>query len=77
MGAVGVGATIYFGSEESGRQIVEIAEAFDYAHELGMCTVLWCYVRNNAFKKTVKTITLPPTSLVKQIISVSRYKPIS
>ena len=54
MGAVGVGATIYFGSEESGRQIVEIAEAFDYAHELGMCTVLWCYVRNNAFKKEGK-----------------------
>ena len=54
MGAVGVGATIYFGSEESGRQIVEIAEAFDYAHELGMCTVLWCYVRNNAFKKDGK-----------------------
>lgn len=54
MGAVGVGATIYFGSEESGRQIVEIAEAFEYAHELGMCTVLWCYIRNNAFKKDGK-----------------------
>lgn len=51
MGAVGVGATIYFGSEESRRQIVEIAEAFDYAHELGMATILWCYVRNDAFKK--------------------------
>ena len=51
MGAVGVGATIYFGSEESGRQIVEIAKAFDYAHELGMTTVLWCYIRNSAFKK--------------------------
>ncbi|MEO6189115.1 MAG: class I fructose-bisphosphate aldolase [Saprospiraceae bacterium] len=50
MGAIGVGATIYFGSEESGRQIVEIAEAFEHAHELGMCTVLWCYVRNSAFK---------------------------
>ncbi|MCD7978451.1 MAG: class I fructose-bisphosphate aldolase [Tannerellaceae bacterium] len=51
MGAVAVGATIYFGSEESRRQIVEIAEAFEYAHELGMATILWCYLRNNAFKK--------------------------
>lgn len=54
MGAVGVGATIYFGSDESGRQIVEIAKAFEYAHELGMCTVLWCYIRNSAFKKDGK-----------------------
>lgn len=51
MGAVAVGATIYFGSEESKRQIVEIAKAFDHAHELGMATVLWCYLRNSAFKK--------------------------
>lgn len=51
MGAVAVGATIYFGSPESKRQIVEIAEAFELAHELGMATVLWCYIRNNAFKK--------------------------
>lgn len=51
MGAVAVGATIYFGSEESRRQIVEVAEAFEYAHELGMATVLWCYLRNDAFKK--------------------------
>ena len=51
MGAVAVGATIYFGSEESGRQIVEVAKAFEYAHELGMATVLWCYLRNNGFKK--------------------------
>lgn len=51
MGAAAVGATIYFGSEESGRQIVEVAEAFQYAHELGMATVLWCYLRNNQFKK--------------------------
>ena len=50
MGAVAVGATIYFGSEESRRQLVEVAEAFEYAHELGMATVLWCYTRNNAFK---------------------------
>ncbi len=49
MGAAAVGATIYFGSEESGRQIVEVAEAFQYAHELGMATVLWCYIRNEAF----------------------------
>jgi len=49
MGAVAVGATIYFGSEESDDQIIEISEAFDTAHELGMATVLWCYVRNEAF----------------------------
>jgi len=51
MGAAAVGATIYFGSDESGRQIVEVAEAFHQAHELGMATVLWCYIRNSAFKK--------------------------
>jgi class I fructose-bisphosphate aldolase len=51
MGAVGAGATIYFGSEESNRQITEVTEAFQFAHELGMFTVLWCYLRNNAFKK--------------------------
>src|SRR4028119_2185088 len=51
MGATAVGATIYFGSDESARQIVEVAKAFEYAHELGMATVLWCYLRNSAFKK--------------------------
>ncbi|HAC15457.1 MAG TPA: class I fructose-bisphosphate aldolase, partial [Bacteroidetes bacterium] len=51
MGCAAVGATIYFGSEESSRQIVDVAEAFAYAHELGMATILWCYTRNNAFKK--------------------------
>jgi class I fructose-bisphosphate aldolase len=51
MGAVAVGATIYFGSEESSRQIQEIAEVFQYAHELGLVTVLWAYLRNSAFKK--------------------------
>ncbi len=51
LGAVAVGATIYFGSPESNRQIVEIAEAFEAAHELGMATVLWAYLRNPAFKK--------------------------
>jgi len=51
MGAVAVGATIYFGSEESSRQIEEVSQAFERAHELGMFTVLWCYLRNNAFKK--------------------------
>ena len=50
MGAAGVGATVYWGSEESRRQLQEISEAFAQAHELGMFTVLWCYVRNNAFK---------------------------
>ncbi len=51
MGAVAVGATIYFGSEESTRQIQEVSAAFEYAHELGMATVLWCYLRNSGFKK--------------------------
>ncbi len=51
MGAAAVGATIYFGSEESNRQIIEVSEAFQYAHELGMATILWCYLRNPAFKK--------------------------
>jgi class I fructose-bisphosphate aldolase len=51
MGAAAVGATIYFGSDQSGRQIIEISQAFAQAHELGMATVLWCYLRNNAFKK--------------------------
>ncbi|WP_269536962.1 class I fructose-bisphosphate aldolase [Cerasicoccus fimbriatus] len=51
MGAVAVGATIYFGSEESNRQIIEVSEAFHRAHELGMATILWCYLRNPAFKK--------------------------
>jgi len=49
MGAAAIGATVYFGSEESARQIVEIAEVFDKAHELGMATILWCYLRNPAF----------------------------
>lgn len=50
MGAAAVGATIYFGSEESARQIVDVAEAFAYAHDLGLATILWCYLRNSAFK---------------------------
>lgn len=54
MGCAAVGATIYFGSAESGRQIVEVAKAFQMAHELGMATVLWCYLRNNAFKTKEK-----------------------
>lgn len=51
MGAAGVGATIYFGSEESDRQIEEVSEAFERAHQLGLFTILWCYLRNNGFKK--------------------------
>ena len=51
LGAAAVGATIYFGSQESDRQIIEVAKAFEYAHELGMATVLWCYLRNSEFKK--------------------------
>lgn len=54
MGCVAVGATIYFGSEESSRQIVEVSRAFAHAHELGMATILWCYLRNNAFKTKKK-----------------------
>lgn len=51
MGAVAVGATVYFGSPESRAQLVEVAGAFERAHELGMATILWCYLRNGAFKK--------------------------
>jgi class I fructose-bisphosphate aldolase len=51
MGCAAVGATIYFGSEDAGREIVEIAEAFSHAHELGLATILWCYLRNPSFKK--------------------------
>ena len=51
MGAIGIGATIYFGSPESRRQILEVSEAFSHAHELGMATILWCYLRNGSFKK--------------------------
>jgi class I fructose-bisphosphate aldolase len=51
LGAAAVGATIYFGSEESSRQIEEVSQAFERAHELGMATILWCYTRNNGFKK--------------------------
>ena len=54
MGAAAVGATIYFGSAESTRQIQEVSEAFAYAHELGMATILWCYTRNSAFKTAEK-----------------------
>ena len=58
MGAVGVGATIYFGSPESGRQIEEISRAFAIAHELGLYTILWCYLRNPAFKTKEKDFHL-------------------
>ena len=51
MGAAAVGATIYFGSAESRRQLKEVSEAFEYAHELGMATILWCYLRNSEFKR--------------------------
>lgn len=50
MGCAAIGATIYFGSDESKRQIQEVSEAFQYAHELGLATILWCYTRNSAFK---------------------------
>lgn len=54
LGAAAIGATIYFGSDNSTRQIVEVAKAFEEAHQLGMATILWCYTRNNAFKKDGK-----------------------
>ena len=54
LGAAAVGATIYFGSDEANRQLHEVAEAFEEAHEMGMATVLWCYLRNNAFKTADK-----------------------
>src|SRR3989339_2272829 len=54
MGAAAVGATIYFGSDESARQIVEVSDAFKYAHELGLATILWCYLRNPVFKTIEK-----------------------
>lgn len=54
LGAAAVGATIYFGSDESTRQLQEVTEAFQYAHELGMATILWCYLRNPAFKTAEK-----------------------
>src|SRR5258706_15019798 len=63
MGAVAVGATIYFGSDQSTRQIIEVSEAFAYAHELGMATILWCFLRNSKFKtpegdmRTAATLT--------------------
>jgi class I fructose-bisphosphate aldolase len=58
LGAAGVGATIYFGSEESTRQLIEVSQAFEEAHSLGMFTVLWCYLRNSAFKKDGVDYTL-------------------
>jgi class I fructose-bisphosphate aldolase len=58
MGAAAVGATIYFGSDNSSRQIVEISHQFAYAHQLGLATVLWCYLRNNAFKTKEKDFHL-------------------
>lgn len=54
LGATAVGATVYFGSEESNRQLLEVSEAFERAHELGLATVLWCYIRNDAFKTKTK-----------------------
>lgn len=61
MGAVAVGATIYFGSEQSRRQIIEISQAFEYAHELGMATILWCYLRNNDLRRTAQITMRQPT----------------
>src|SRR3954469_7592039 len=69
LGAAGVGATIYFGSEESRRQIVDVAQAFEEAHRLGMFTVLWCYLRNNNFKAdgTYFHLSADPTGQANQL----------
>jgi len=58
LGAIAVGATIYFGSEESSRQIIEVSRMFEEAHSLGMATILWCYLRNKAFKQSDKDMHL-------------------
>lgn len=70
MGAIGVGATIYFGSPESGRQIQEVARAFEYAHELGLFTILWAYLRNPAFKQDGKDYHVA-SDLTSQAIHIS------
>ncbi len=67
LGAVAVGATIYYGSVESRRQIQEVSEAFKVAHELGMACILWCYLRNPAFKTEQGICTPPPTSPARPI----------
>ena len=78
LGAAGVGATIYFGSEESTRQLQEVSEAFAEAHQLGMFTVLWCYLRNTAFKKDgVDYSRRRPTSPARPTTSASRSRPTS
>ena len=66
MGAVAVGATVYFGSDESTRQIQEVSEAFARAHELGLVTVLWCYTRNPAFKTDGRRTTTSSADLTGQ-----------
>ena len=61
LGAVGVGATIYFGSDDMDRELQQVSEAFAEAHQLGMFTVLWCYMRNPAFTRTASTTRSRPT----------------
>ena len=77
LGAVAVGATIYFGSDESTRQITEISEAFAQAHELGMATILWCYLRNPKFKTPEGDMHASADLTARQIISASRFRPTS
>ena len=77
LGAAAVGATIYFGSENSRRQIVEVAEAFALAHELGMATVLWCYLRNPPSRSTAPTTTRRPTSPARPTTWASPSRPTS
>ena len=73
MGCVAVGATVYFGSDDATQQIVEVSNLFQQAHELGMATVLWCYLRNKAFKVgQARTTTSRPISPVRRTTSASR-----
>ena len=74
MGCVAVGATIYYGSEESSRQIQEVTEAFQYAHELGLVTILWCYLRNDAFKQGGVDYSTAADLTTDHPIDLTRYQ---
>ena len=76
MGTVAVGATVYFGSAESGRQIQEISEVFHRAHEPGMVTILWCYLRNKAFKIGGVDYHLSSDMTGRPTTSAQRFRPI-
>jgi class I fructose-bisphosphate aldolase len=77
MGAVAVGATIYFGSPESSRQITEVSAAFKIAHEMGLATILWCYTRNNSFKQGDTDYHVAADLTARRITWARRSKPTS